>query len=583
MSENVSQREQDVLEMARAMLSPMQRSVVLKEGNRLITACPGAGKTRSIAARASLLAARGDRVALTSYTNVGADEMAAVLEQKFSVRLGEEHFVGTLHGFLLRFIFRPFAHIAMGCDALPTLRLADTDDRIEVNGWSLNPDDFKFSANEWFDFRGPSPEKYVKKVDVARIAHDQVMAAKLEQAASGRVTSDDAMYWCLATLRKNSEVCQTVAARFSEIIVDEAQDTSALQLACLRKIVDSQGLKSLFLVGDFDQSIYSFQGASPSGCERMAAEVGLERHRLSENYRSSQLICNVASSLRSSMGPDPAKGVNANHNLAPSVITYDPAQIAELPDRFAEILGQENLRVEDSAVIARGNQLVGQLSGVPSRMLRSRNSLSALIEVSSKRDEGLTVRHMRDIEDLVVNAAFGDTGEEALPRDERLRDVSMQLIEALPRGVGTLGEWHSGSMAVLEAAARTLNTDARAVSGLVKLPVDLADTPMRDFVSRERTDGLSVTTVHGVKGKSLDGVLLVADYYADWRGFESDIWAGFFSAALRPGPGPVDSEELRILYVALTRAERLCQIAVPKDLDGASLRTFREAGFELLC
>lgn len=471
----------------------------------------------------------------------------------------------------------------MGCVVLPTLRLADSGDRIEVNGWSLNPDDFKFSANDTFDFRGTSPEKYVKKVDVARIAHDHVKESKLEQARSGRVTSDDAMYWCLATLRHNPEVCRAVAARFSEIIVDEAQDTSALQLACLKKIVGSKALHSLFLVGDFDQSIYSFQGASPSECERMAADVGLERHRLSENYRSSQLICNVASLLRASSGPDQAKGENADHTLSPSVIMYDPARIGELPDRFAERLGQQNLRIQDSAVIARGNPLVGQLSGVSSRKLRSRNSLSALIEVSSKRGEGLTVRHMRDMEDLVVNAAFGDEGEEAFPRDESLRDVAMQLIEALPRGVGTLSEWHSGSMEALEAAAAALNPDSQVVgSNLVKLPDELADMPMYDFVSRERTDGLTITTVHGVKGRSLDGVLLVADYYADWKGLEADIWANFFRSGLIPGPGPMDSEELRILYVGLTRAERLCQIAVPNDVDGASLRIFTEAGFELL-
>lgn len=76
MSEHVTRGEQEILDKAREMLSPMQRSVLLEEGNRLVTACPGAGKTRSISARASLLAARGDRVALTSYTNVGADEMA---------------------------------------------------------------------------------------------------------------------------------------------------------------------------------------------------------------------------------------------------------------------------------------------------------------------------------------------------------------------------------------------------------------------------------------------------------------------------------------------------------------------------
>jgi ATP-dependent DNA helicase UvrD/PcrA len=93
-----------------------------------------------------------------------------------------------------------------------------------------------------------------------------------ETAAVGLVNYDDALYWSYRVLNDHPDLADAVVRRFDEILIDEAQDCSPLQVACLRALVEA-GLTSLVLVGDFDQSIYGFQGAAPQLCESLAEDA----------------------------------------------------------------------------------------------------------------------------------------------------------------------------------------------------------------------------------------------------------------------------------------------------------------------
>ena len=76
------------------------------------------------------------------------------------------------------------------------------------------------------------------------------------------------MWIALQVLTKFPVLAEAVASRFDELLLDEAQDTSELQLACLELIQKTGRMTSMVLIGDLEQSIYSFQGAS---AERSAA------------------------------------------------------------------------------------------------------------------------------------------------------------------------------------------------------------------------------------------------------------------------------------------------------------------------
>src|SRR5205823_1224182 len=124
---------------------------------------------------------------------------------------------------------------------------------------------------------------------------------------------------------RHPELAAIIAARFDEILVDEAQDTSELQLACLDKLYATDRLDSLVLIGDIEQSICSYTGASAQGCERLAARHELERIELVENHRSSQRICDAAANFCVRRAPDRAVGPDADCPWQPELLLYPAA------------------------------------------------------------------------------------------------------------------------------------------------------------------------------------------------------------------------------------------------------------------
>src|SRR3954470_7194920 len=105
-------------------LTNRQEQVRDADPNFLLLACPGSGKTQSVAARVARLDSEGVRVAACSYTNVGAERIAALPARDYSVLLGPRHFNGPLHRLLLHFIVYPFAHLLGGARPI-RLKLAN--------------------------------------------------------------------------------------------------------------------------------------------------------------------------------------------------------------------------------------------------------------------------------------------------------------------------------------------------------------------------------------------------------------------------------------------------------------------------
>ncbi|MCR6688107.1 ATP-dependent helicase [Cellulomonas sp.] len=572
------------LAVAERVLTDAQRDALVNGEDRLVTACPGAGKTRAVGARAALLAAQGRRVALTSYTNVGAREMREALERYFAVRLGDEHFVGTLHGYLLRFIFRPFGHTVMHCDREPGLRTSPSEEVVSVDGFQFNLDDFHFRPSGGLYFKGDRPSSCrIRNDDITLLGQDEARRLKVKEAAAGVVSAEDALFWSLQVLRSEGELCRAVAERFDEIIVDEAQDTSAIQLECLRAI-RAEGLRSLVLVGDFDQSIYSFHGASPDACRRLASECGLVSVRLAENHRSSQLICNVAATLRPGGEPDAAVGPDRDFPVPPTYFLYHPADLASIPTEFAQRVGQHGAILTESAVVARTQGLVRALSGGGTRLkFSARSPVWGLLRAVGDRDGGLELAEVEGVErllrDVVGNREEVVDAVEAL----RLRAAAMRTIEGLPVGEGVLDAWLNAAAAVVGDGARELGASdpAALVSNLLRIPQRFHGENVRDLVPAGRADGVRIATVHGVKGMSLDAALLVASPIEDWRGFEADSWARIWQAVREGGTiSAADAEEARVLYVAVTRARRFCEVALPSSTGADVLEAFEAAGLQ---
>ena len=184
-------------------LTGQQRSVVGADGDFLLVACPGSGKTRAGAARVGALAADGKRVAICSYTNVGADRIAAVIGETRIV-LGPEHFVGTLHGFLLRYVVYPFGGL-VGAQQGPSIvsassrsiaYMGDNRRRLDVDAFRMRPD-----GSLTLKVR-PQYLATVPHAEIVAAVESEVRRHKREMLRAGYVSFDDAMFVALSILRR---------------------------------------------------------------------------------------------------------------------------------------------------------------------------------------------------------------------------------------------------------------------------------------------------------------------------------------------------------------------------------------------
>ncbi|GAA2164759.1 ATP-dependent helicase [Pedococcus bigeumensis] len=527
-------------------LSPEQADAMIGGDNIMLTACPGSGKTRSVAARLAWSEAVGRSVALSSYTNVGANEIAESVRRDHGLSLGSDHFVGTLHQFLFQYVLRPFGHLEMGCATVPM-----------VASEPLTWDDYRF------DRVGELRTRQRRQSANTVPERSAAQATKKAQAIAGLVTPDDALYWCLETLRKHEVARQSLAARFHEVMVDEAQDTTDLQLACLEQLHEA-GLRSIVLVGDFDQSIFSFTGARPDLFRRFARDRSLSVASLNENYRCSQAICDVAWHFSTKSTPDRAVGPNRGFAQRPTVTLFDDGDPRSAIADFTTYIGNLGIQLSDAVVVARGNDLASVLGGKP----KLRRPLSILGRAKSA-GVGLSKALVHDVEQLLTEAAFRG---EPVTRDTdrlRVRVAAMDLIEALPPLETDSMIWASDAMPLLTHYAGVAFPERRDTASLA-LQGQSGATMAQLFAPPP--GGVRVDTIHGVKGQSFDAVLLVAAPPEGWRDGQTDQW----STLLDDGN---TSEELRLVYVALTRARKVLVIAAPSSVSSAALESFAERGF----
>lgn len=570
-------------------LSEQQRAAVTHDGDFFLAACPGAGKTRTVGVRLAWWSVNPDeidetqrfrRVAALSYTNVAIEEIARAATAAGSP-VRSPHFLGTIHRFMLRYVVRPFGMTVMGCAAPPRL-VVSSDGRTEqvtfkerlkgysadrsVSIWDLHwraDGSLALSADADVLYQTSLPPEAV----VARVA-TEAMALKNRLAADGLISMSDAMYWAMKALEVD-ENAAAVAARFDELVVDEVQDTTDTQLECLKRL-KTAGLRSIALVGDPNQAIFEFAGAEPERLYSTVGELGLAQLDLTENWRSSQRICDVAGRFRASGGSDKAVSERKSLPHQPELIIYEADNVRHAVDQFEVRLKSLKLDMAHIGIFCRGRQGRDAVNGTGGGIFNGR--LADLAEIAA-------VKHGHTPGRDLIAEAEADLIRHAWPQllpdqigDERRRRVRTALFvlsETLPDPSLQAREWCAGTRTLVNDAIDDLR-DADGGTPLkwkANAPRGTGDIAVSALLSGRRTR-LRAQTIHAVKGESHDATLTVAakpgyfDNAADWlRG---------------------DGEERRIAYVALTRARQYCALALPDSCTGEQVSEFRRRGFVLV-
>lgn len=580
---------------ALAQLTEQQRAAVVHPGNFVLAARPGSGKTRTVGLRLAQAAVTGERrVAVASYTNVAVHEVRDVCREA-GVVLGREHFVDTLHALLNTYVVRPFGHLVCGYSGRLRIRDAEwTRDSNAARGWRdvvLNTEKTMRVSVVHFhlDRNGdavchsrPSDFHYMALDDINAKGAAQAKQLKTLHARCGVVSQSDALYWALQVLRAYPRIAKAVAGRFDEIIIDEAQDTSDVQLACLETLMDTGRLGSLVTVADPEQSIYAFQGADPERFQEFVSARSLAELRLTANFRSSQRICDVAHRFTQREHADVAEGPNAQCDIPPELYRYHRDRPADAVEQFRTRLNWHGLDPAQAVVVVRASRLADTIEG--REEVDSHRVLRALGRFGGAANAGntLSASDVRSVEEALLWLIKPELSYTELPHEQqrKLRLAVGQLRANLPRLTGTLGDWAAACRPHVVAALGELQVRG----DLAHRPQDvLKNLAQYNTVQADRHFVPSATippihTVHAVKGRSIDSVLLIVE--GSSRVGRTDQARLLSALAAEEHVDPSDREELRIGFVSVSRAERYCAVALPDTVAEDVVGRYVDMGFQ---
>ena len=288
-------------------LNPAQREAVsAPPGHYLVLAGAGSGKTRVLTHRIAWLhevfGVPTHGILAVTFTNKAAAEM----RQRVDAQLGggtRGMWIGTFHGLahrLLRLHWQE-ARLPEGFQVL------DSDDQLRLVKrvvQALELDDSRFPPRQiaWWinaqkdEGRRPEhlqPDANDQWADVMRRCY----AAYQERCdRAGLVDFAELLLRAHELLRDNPALLAHYRHRFGEILVDEFQDTNAIQYGFVRLLAGDSG--KVFVVGDDDQSIYGWRGAKVENVQRFLKDFpGAQTIKLEQNYRSSANILDAANAV----------------------------------------------------------------------------------------------------------------------------------------------------------------------------------------------------------------------------------------------------------------------------------------------
>ncbi|MEB4589744.1 DNA helicase II [Candidatus Thiothrix sp. Deng01] len=271
----------------------------------LVLAGAGSGKTRVLVHRiAWLIDVEGVSpfsILAVTFTNKAANEMRGRIQELLQVPSGGM-WVGTFHGLAHRLL-----RLHWQAARLPqTFQILDSEDQIRMVKRvlkALELDETRFPPRQMAGFinarkdEGSRPQHIDDKGDFALRQLVRVYTAYEEACQrNGLVDFAELLLRSLELLRDNADLQQHYQNRFRHILVDEFQDTNALQYAWLRLIAGDHN--PVFAVGDDDQSIYGWRGAKIENIRNFTKHFPkCETIRLEQNYRSTANILQAANAL----------------------------------------------------------------------------------------------------------------------------------------------------------------------------------------------------------------------------------------------------------------------------------------------
>ncbi|MEN0128655.1 MAG: DNA helicase PcrA [Brevundimonas sp.] len=462
-------------------LNPEQREAVVHHGGPLlIVAGAGSGKTRVLAHRiAYLLAtrrARAGQVLAITFTNKAAAEMRERVEQLVGPAAGRM-WVSTFHSACVRILRREATTLGLR-SSFSIYDAADSQRLLTLVARELELDPKRYPAKALAHKISALKDELVDPDEFARTSgggsandFDAALAqvytryqARLRQAHA--LDFDDLIMTTVHLLQAFPAVAEHYRRRFRHVLVDEYQDTNHAQYVLVRELVGVSGNDDvprgeLTVVGDADQSIYAFRGASIRNILEFEADYPDARTILLEqNYRSTQTILSAANAVISRNPGRKPKRLWTDSGQGSQIVAY----VADDEREEARFVVEEIDRLGDSDSVRPGDVAVFYRANAQSRAIED-----ALVRVGLpyKIVGGTRFYERREIKDAVAYLRAV-----ANPDD----DVNLRRILNVPkRGLGDRSEAMVASFAererisfgaALERLDEVPGLGTRAIAGL---------------------------------------------------------------------------------------------------------------------
>ena len=351
-------------------LNPPQFEAVTQiHGPMMIIAGAGTGKTRVITFRIAHMLSRGiaaPQIVALTFTNKAAKEMKERLLQLVG-KAAKGIFIGTFHSFCLR-ILREFPEQA-GLD--PRFSLVGTSDQIDLVRKSLEENKWQglYRPEDLLTRIGSAKNALLLPHEILNSTHqtfhdkDPAVLARVydyyeRQLKLNRVIDfDDCIFKTALLLKSNFDICEKLQERWPYFLVDEFQDTNFAQLHLLERLAEKS--TNICVVGDDDQSIYSWRGALVETLDRFESTFARTKLiKLEQNYRCSNVILHAANTvIRNNSGRKSKTLWSASKNEHPITLASHVDDVAEarwIALKCFTLMGQ-GVKPRDIGILYRAN------------------------------------------------------------------------------------------------------------------------------------------------------------------------------------------------------------------------------------
>lgn len=295
----------DVSSVLDSLNEAQREAVAAPTGNILLLAGAGSGKTRVLVHRIAWYIETNQTspygILAVTFTNKAAAEMRARIESLLERPIGGM-WVGTFHGIAHRLLRAHWQEAGLP----ENFQILDSDDQYRtirrvIRAMQLDESQYPPRESQWFingrKDEGLRPQHLEDNGDpaMAQLIH---IYQTYEQtcARSGLVDFAELLLRAHELFRDQNAVLRIYRERFRHLLVDEFQDTNALQYAWLRLLVGESG--ALFAVGDDDQSVYGWRGARIENMQQFQKDIpDTKLMKLEQNYRSTANILKAANTL----------------------------------------------------------------------------------------------------------------------------------------------------------------------------------------------------------------------------------------------------------------------------------------------